>query len=119
MRPTSPASWVGIGPGNNESGGKRFSGRIRKGNRWVKAILLQAAQAAARTKNPSLSAQYHQIAARRGNKRAAVAVGQSILVSSYHMLTTGEPRPGRKERTTFLNWIAHMQSDVQPSSWSV
>ncbi len=85
------ASWVGICPGNNESGGKRFSGRIRKGNRWVKAILVQAAQAAARTKNTSLSAQYHQIAARRGNKRAAVAVGHSILVIYYHMLTTGEP----------------------------
>ncbi len=85
------ASWVGICPGNNESGGKRFSGRIRKGNRWVKAILVQAAQAAARTKNTYLSAQYHQIAARRGNKRAAVAVGHSILVIYYHMLTTGEP----------------------------
>lgn len=85
------ASWVGICPGNNESGGKRFSGRIRKGNRWVKAILVQAAQAAARTKNTYLSAQYHQIAARRGTKRAAVAVGHSILVLSYHMLTTGEP----------------------------
>lgn len=85
------ASWVGICPGNNESGGKRFSGRIRKGNRWVKAALVQAAQAAARAKNTYLSAQYHQIAARRGNKRAAVAVGHSILVIYYHMLTTGEP----------------------------
>jgi transposase len=85
------ASWVGICPGNNESGGKRFSGRIRKGNRWVKAILVQAAQAAARTKSSYLAAQYHQIAARRGNKRAAVAVGHSILVIYYHMLTTGKP----------------------------
>lgn len=84
------ASWVGICPGNNESGGKRFSGRIRKGNRWVKPILVQAAQAAARTKNTYLSAQYHQIAARRGNNRAAVAVGHSILVTYYHMLKTGQ-----------------------------
>jgi transposase len=82
---------VGICPGNNESGGKRFSGRIRKGNRWVKAALVQAARAAARTKNSYLSAHYHQIAARRGSKRAAVAVGHSILVIYYHMLTTGEP----------------------------
>src|SRR5258708_22939923 len=52
------ASWVGICPGNNESGGKRFSGRIRKGNLWVKAITVLAAQAAARTKNTYLSAQY-------------------------------------------------------------
>src|SRR5712691_13555899 len=74
------ASLIGICPGNYESGGKRLSGRIRKGNHWVKAILVQAAQAAARTKNTYLSAQYHQIAARRGNKRAVVAVAHSILV---------------------------------------
>ena len=85
------ASWVGICPGNNESGGKRKSGRIRKGNRWIKAMLVQAANAAARTKNSYLSAQYHQIAARRGHKRAAVAVAHSILVIYYQMLTTGEP----------------------------
>ncbi len=85
------ASLVGICPGNYESGGKRLSGRIRKGNHWAKATLVQAAQAAARTKNTYLSAQYHQIAARRGGKRAAVAVGHSILVIYYHMLKTGEP----------------------------
>lgn len=85
------ASWVGICPGNNESGGKRFSGRIRKGNRWVKAALVQVAQVAARSKDTYLAVQYHQIAARCGNKRAAVAVGHSILVIYYHMLTTGEP----------------------------
>lgn len=84
------ASWVGICPGNNESGGKRKSRRIRKGNRWIKAMLVQAANAAARTKNSSLSAPYHQIAARCGNKRAVVAVAHSILVIYYHMLTTGE-----------------------------
>jgi transposase len=85
------ASLVGICPGNTESGGKRFNGRIRKGHRWGKATLVQAAQAAARTKNTYLSAQYHQIAARRGNKCAAVAVGHGILIIYYHMLTTGEP----------------------------
>ena len=85
------ASLVGICPGNYESGGKRLSGRIRKGNHYVKAILVQAAQAAARTKNTYLAAQYQRIAARRGGKRAAVAVGHSILVIYYHMLTTGQP----------------------------
>lgn len=85
------ASLVGICPGNDESGGKRRSGRIRKGNRYAKAILVQAAHAAARTKNTYLSAQYHRIAARRGDKRAAVAVGHSILVIYYHMLKTGQP----------------------------
>ncbi len=85
------ASLVGICPGNYESGGKRLSGRIRKGHHWVKAILVQAAQAAARTKQTYLSAQYQRIAARRGGKRAAVAVGHSILVIYYHMLKTGQP----------------------------
>jgi transposase len=74
------ASLIGICPGNYESGGKRLSGRMRKGNRYAKAILVQAAQAAARTKNTYLSAQYRRIAARRGEKRAAVAIGHSILV---------------------------------------
>ena len=85
------ASLIGICPGNDESGGKRRSGRIRKGNRYAKAILVQAAHAAARTKNSYLSAQYQRIAARRGEKRAAVAVGHSILVIYYHMLKTGQP----------------------------
>jgi transposase len=85
------ASLIGICPGNDESGGKRRSGRIRKGNRYAKAILVQAAHAAARTKNTYLSAQYHRIAARRGDKRAAVAVGHSILVIYYHLLKTGQP----------------------------
>lgn len=85
------ASLVGICPGNYESGGKRLNGRIRKGNRYAKAILVQAAQAAARTKRTYLAAQYQRIAARRGGKRAAVAVGHSILVIYYHMLKTGQP----------------------------
>ena len=85
------ASLVGICPGNDESGGKRRSGRIRKGNRYAKAILIQAAHAAARTKNSYLAAQYRRIAARRGDKRAAVAVGHSILIIYYHMLKTGQP----------------------------
>jgi transposase len=65
------ASLVGICPGNDERGGKRRSGRIRKGNRYTKAILVQAARAGARTKNSYLSAKSHRIAARRGDKRAA------------------------------------------------
>ncbi len=85
------ASLVGICPGNYESGGKRLSGRIRKGHHWVKAILVQAAQAAARTKQTYLSAQYQRIAARRGGKRAAVAVGHSILIIYSDMLKTGQP----------------------------
>jgi len=83
------SSWVGICPGNYESGGKRLSGKIRKGNRWVKTVLVQAAHATSRT-NTYLGEQYRRLAKRRGSKKAAVAVGHSILVIAYHMLKTGE-----------------------------
>jgi transposase len=84
------ASWVGICPGQHESGGKRLSGRTRKGNRYAKTILVQAAHAAGKTKT-YLGAQYRRMSKGRGIKRAAVAVGHSILVSYYHMLTTSQP----------------------------
>jgi transposase len=83
------ASWVGICPGNHETGGKQLSGRIRQGNRWAKTVLIQAAHAAAQTQT-YLGEQYRRIRARRGPKRAAVAVGHSILVIFYHMVKTGE-----------------------------
>ncbi len=84
------ASWVGICPGNHETGGKQLSGRIRQGNRWAKTVLIQAAHAAAHTQS-YLGEQYRRISARRGAKRAAVAVGHSIVVIFYHMVKTGEP----------------------------
>jgi transposase len=84
------ASWAGMCPGNDESAGKRRSGRTRKGNRWLRAALIEAAHAAARSKGTYLAAQYRRLAARRGGKRAAVAVGHSILVSVYHLLRDGE-----------------------------
>jgi transposase len=82
------ASWVGICPGQKESGGKQISGRTRKGNRYAKTILVQAAHAAGKTKHTYLGAQYRRLSKGRGIKRAAVAVGHSILVIYYHMLTT-------------------------------
>ncbi|WP_347246575.1 IS110 family transposase [Thermogutta sp.] len=85
------ASWAGMAPGNNESAGKRKSGRTRKGNKSLRTTLTEAARAAAHTKDTYLSAQYHRIASRRGANRAAVAVGHSILVSAYHILKTGKP----------------------------
>jgi transposase len=84
------ASWAGICPGNNESAGKRLSGRTRKGNPYLRAALVRAARAAARTKGTYLSALYHRLAARRGANRAAVAVGHAILVTIYHMLKKGK-----------------------------
>jgi len=83
------ASWAGMCPGNHESAGKRASGRTRKGSPWLRALLVQAAHAAARTKGSYLAAQYRRLAARRGKSRAAIAVGHSILVIAYHLLRDG------------------------------
>lgn len=84
------ASWAGMCPGNNESAGKRRTGKTRTGSPWLRSALVEAAQAAARTKQTYLGAQYRRLAARRGRKRAAVAVGHTILVIAYHLLQRGE-----------------------------
>ena len=84
------ASWAGLCPGNHESAGKRLSGATRKGNPRVRRILCQAAWAASHTKNTYLAAQYHRLAARRGKKRAIIAVGHSILVIAYYLIARGE-----------------------------
>jgi len=83
------SSWAGVSPGNNESAGKRKSGRTGHGNPWLRSALVEAAWAAARTKGSYLSAQYHRLAARRGAKRAILAVAHSILVIIYHLLRDG------------------------------
>lgn len=84
------ASWAGVAPGNNESAGKRLSGRTTKGNQALVAALTQAAWAASHTKNTYLSAQYRRIAARRGRKKAIVAVAHSILIIAYHLVKNQE-----------------------------
>jgi transposase len=83
------ASWAGLAPGKNESAGKNRSGKITPGNRHLKTALVQAAHAASRSKDNYLSAQFRRLAARRGKKRAAIAVAHSILVIAYHMLRDG------------------------------
>jgi transposase len=83
------ASWAGMCPGNNESAGKRRGGKTRKGSPWLRSLLIQAAHAAARKRDTYLSALYRRLAARRGTKRAAVAVGHAILVIAYHLLQRG------------------------------
>jgi transposase len=80
------SSWAGISPGNNESAGKRRSGRAKPGNAWLKKVLAEAAWAASKTKATYLSARYRRLAARRGKKRAAVAVGHTILIMAYHII---------------------------------
>ena len=79
------ASWVGLAPGNNESAGKHQSGRTTKGNPALRLALIQAAWAASHTKDTYLSTLYRRLAARRGKKRALVAVAHSILTAAYHM----------------------------------
>ena len=83
------ASWAGICPGNNESAGKKKSERITHGNKQVKAVIIEAALAATRTKNTFFSERYHRIAARRGKKRALIAVAHSQVIATYLILSTG------------------------------
>ena len=85
------ASWAGRCPGNNRTGGKRRSGKPTRGNRWLGEVLIECAWAAARSRDTYLSAQYWRLARRIGKKKAAVAVGHSILVIAWHLLSRGEP----------------------------
>jgi transposase len=82
------ASWAGMCPGHNESAGKRQSGKTRKGSKWLRAALTEAAWAASHTRS-YLGAQYHRFARRRGKKKAVVATGHSILLIAYHILKHG------------------------------
>ena len=81
------ASWAGLCPGNNESAGKRKSSHISKGNVYLKTALVEAANAAARAKGTYLRDKFYRLKARRGYKRAAVAIAHKILVAVYHMLS--------------------------------
>jgi transposase len=85
------ATWAGLAPGNKQSGGKRYSGRTPKGNNALTTTMVVAAWTAVRTKDTFLKARYHRLAARRGKKRAIVAVAHSMLVSAYHMLAHRQP----------------------------
>jgi len=84
------AAWGGVAPGNHESAGKRRSGKMRPGNKALRTALNQAAHAAARTKNTYLAAQYQRLAARRGKKKAIMAVAHSIMVIAYHLIQRHE-----------------------------
>ena len=84
------ASWAGMCPGNNESAGKRKSGKTRKGSKWLRRALTEAAHGAARTKNKYYQSLYRRLAARRGKQRAAVAVGHSLLVTGYYLITRNQ-----------------------------
>jgi transposase len=80
------ASWAGLCPGNNESAGKHKSGKTRKGSRWLRAALIEAALAAIRTRDCAFGARYRRILRHRGHKKAVVAVAHAMLVTAYHLL---------------------------------
>ncbi len=85
------AAWAGVAPGSNESAGRQRSGRTRKGNTWLKTALVQAAHGAARMKGTALAAQYRRVAARRGARRAIMAVAHRLLIIAYHVIARREP----------------------------
>ena len=84
-------SWAAMCPGQNESAGKRHSGKTRKGNRYLRAVLVQAALAATRKNGSALQAQYHGIKRHRGHKKAVVAVGHQILQIAYYIMRDEVP----------------------------
>jgi transposase len=88
--PRHLAAWAGVAPANNESAGKRRPAGTRHGGPWLKRALVEAGNAASRSKGTYLSAQYRQIASRRGPNKATVAVAHSILETAWHMLSTGQ-----------------------------
>jgi transposase len=103
------ASWAGMCPGNHESAGKRLSGRTRKGNPWLRSALIEAGQAAGHTKQSYLGTQFRRLMARRGKKRAAVAVGHSILVIAYQLL---------KRQTTYEDLGGSTSTSVNGMPWN-
>jgi transposase len=89
--PRHLAAWAGVAPGNNESAGKRRPAKVRKGNVHLQTALVEAAGAAARKKGSYLKDKFFRLKARRGYKRAAMAIAHKILIAAYHMLSTGAP----------------------------
>lgn len=85
------ASWSGLCPGNNESAGKRKSGKTNKGSKHLKSILIQCAKSAKTNKDSFFYAQYQRLVVRRGANRATVAVAHSMLIAIYHMLKDNVP----------------------------
>ncbi len=83
------AAWAGVCPGNDESAGKRRNARVRKGNVHLKTVLVEAANAIPRTKGTYLKDKFFRLKARRGHKRAVMAIAHKILVAAYHMLSSG------------------------------
>lgn len=97
-------------PGKYESGGKRLSGKTRKGSRWLRQVLVEAAHVATKTRQTYLAAQYQRLAARRGKKRALIALGHTIWVIVDTLLTRKQPYQGLG--TAYFDSLA--QQRVEP-----
>jgi transposase len=108
------ASWAGICPRNNESAGKKKSGKIRKGNNYLKATLTEVAWAASRTKGSAYSAIYHNLAKRRGKKKALIALGHQILRDIHRVLKTSMPYVDEGAEAVYLrNSKVRQQSAIR------
>ena len=113
------ASWAGVCPGNNESAGKRMSGTTRDGNKWLRRTLCQAAWAVTRKKDCYLSAQFKRIAARRGMKRAVMAVAHTMLIIGYTMLKTGRSPTTNSAVTIWSRSIKINSRGISSNDYSV
>jgi Transposase IS116/IS110/IS902 family len=83
------ASWAGMCPGQHESAGKRQSGKTRKGNRWLRSVLVETALASIRKRDCALGSRYRRLLRHRGHKKAVLAIGHALLVTAYHLMARG------------------------------
>jgi transposase len=117
------ASWAKMCPGNNESAGKRRSGRTGQGNRWLRSVLVQTAWAAVKVKDAPLAGVYHRLAGRRGVKRAIFAVAHRILIAAYYILRERVPyrapaaRPADAQRAA--RTLRRMLTRIEQLGYSV
>jgi transposase len=120
------AAWTGLAPGNNESGGKRFSGRTTQGNRFVKSLMVQAAWSAVQSRDNRLKARYNRLVVRRGKKRAIVAVAHTMMVIVWHVLARGQPYQelgadyyDRRKKESKMNYLIRQLERVTGGSVTI
>ena len=117
------ASWARRCPGNRESASKRLSGRTGKGNQWLRASLVQAAHAAARKKDSWLSAYHHRLVARRGVKKAIVAVAHKLLTIGYALLRTRElyqePGPAALDKRQAGKLLSRLRHKIEQLGYTL
>jgi len=105
------AAWAGLCPGNHESAGKRKQIAARKGNPFLKSILVQAATAAVKTKGCYYQAKFARLCRRRGHKRAIVAIAHSMLIAIYHII-----RDQRPYQDLGADWFAERSTEAKTKS---